>query len=204
LAVGETGRVDHKRYYKLHGDGRRLIHTWLDRGSRTEDPYEAFIYLWIGFNAWGACVTNEDRDDKMVDALALDRGLNEEYAALLAEKSRARDAARVFHELWPIFRVQELRKLDVAYLSPAHRRADNVAMYMRAGATKFEPGCWAEHASSADGVPLDWAHAMRAIYRVRCNLFHGEKARTSEDDQEIVSAARDVLGTVVQEGRLLV
>jgi hypothetical protein len=54
------------------------------------------------------CVTNEDRDKQMVDALALDRDLNEAFSALVKEGARLRGSANVFHSLWPIFRVQEL------------------------------------------------------------------------------------------------
>jgi hypothetical protein len=52
-------------------------------------------------------------------------------------------------------------------------------------------------------MPLDWAHAMKALYRVRCNLFHGEKARTSEDDKRIVTAAYNVLAEVAQHRTML-
>ena len=87
LTSRKTG-VDDDRYYKLHGDGKRLIHDWLARGRNTTDTYEAFIYLWIGFNAWAACVTKKDRDPEMIDALALDQDLNEVFADLLREDSR--------------------------------------------------------------------------------------------------------------------
>ena len=37
-------------------------------------------------------------------------------------------------------------------------------------------------------MPLDWPHTLAALYRVRCNLFHGEKGRHSEMDQRIVAS----------------
>lgn len=40
---------------------------------------------------------------------------------------------------------------------------------------------------------LDWPHTLAAIYQVRCNLFHGEKSRNSDNDQAIVFAAYRVL-----------
>jgi hypothetical protein len=57
LVRRETGKVNRNAYYKLHVDGKRLIHGWLEAGLRyrpdDEDfPHEGFIYLWIGFNAW--------------------------------------------------------------------------------------------------------------------------------------------------------
>jgi len=205
LAARKKGNVDWERYYKLHPDGKHLIHDWLGRGVRRDDDksYEAFIHLWIGFNAWAACVTNQDQDGEMVHALALDRDLNERFATLVNDGGPLHEPATAFHDLWPIFRVQKLRELHVAYYSqPAQSRAEIVQTYLRAGATDFRPRCWSGHISSAYGVPLDWSHTVTAIYGVRCNLFHGEKARTSEDDQRIVRAASDVLAAFVEEGDL--
>jgi hypothetical protein len=42
-------------------------------------------------------------------------------------------------------------------------------------------------------VPLDWSHTLAALYRVRCNLFHGEKARGSENDRVVVARAHETL-----------
>ena len=61
--------------------------------------------------------------------------------------------------------------------------------YVDAGAREFAPPCYFEH----EQVPLDWGHTLAALYRVRCNLFHDEKARSSENDQLVVGAAYDTL-----------
>jgi hypothetical protein len=206
LAMRQTNQVDRDEYYKVHHGVRRLIRGWLAKGLEQDDEgaFESFIYLWIGFNAWAACVTHKDRDKEMVNALALDERLNDEFASLLDQSPELGTAAGAFHELWPIFRVQELRERGVPYhLQPSGQpRAEVVESYLQAGARQFEPECWIEHAASADGAPLDWAHTVNGIYRVRCNLFHGEKARTSEDDMQIVAAARDVLAAFLEEGNL--
>lgn len=34
-----------------------------------------------------------------------------------------------------------------------------------------------------------WPHFIQAVYRARCNLFHGEKSAHSEMDRIIVSTA---------------
>jgi hypothetical protein len=63
------------RYAFLHEDGQRLIRDWVDRGlglQRDGENFEGFIFLWIGVNAWAACVTDEDVDARMVDCLARD------------------------------------------------------------------------------------------------------------------------------------
>lgn len=45
----------------------------------------------------------------------------------------------------------------------------------------------------ADSIPVDWAHTLDALYRVRCNLFHGQKSGGGHEDREILSAAVAVL-----------
>ena len=67
--------------------------------------------------------------------------------------------------------------------------------YVDAGAREFAPSCYVEH----EQVPLDWGHTLAALYRVRCNLFHGEKARSSENDQLVVSAAYETLRAFLDE-----
>lgn len=44
---------------------------------------------------------------------------------------------------------------------------------------------------------------LPALYRVRCNLFHGEKARSSESDQTVVGAAYATLLAFVDESSVL-
>lgn len=70
--------------------------------------------------------------------------------------------------------------------------------YIDAGAREFEPHCYLEH----DHVPLDWPHTLVALYRVRCNLLHGEKSRSSENDQQMVEAAFTILLAFVEEAEL--
>jgi hypothetical protein len=73
-------------------------------------------------------------------------------------------------------------------------------MYVEAGARLFEPRCYFDHGAEP---PLDWLHTLPVLYRVRCNLFHGEKSRSSENDLVVVGAAHQVLLGFVTEARLL-
>ena len=66
-------------------------------------------------------------------------------------------------------------------------------------AREFEPRCFCEH----DEPPGDWSHMLSALYRVRCNPFHGEKVRSFESDRAVVAAARATLATFIDESRLL-
>jgi hypothetical protein len=100
--------------------------------------------------------------------------------------------------LWPVFRVADLRQRGVAW-SGIDDRSQAVEVYLAAGATAFAPSCFRAHKEA----PLDWGHTLAALYRVRCNLFHGEKAGHSENDRVMVGAALSTLLAFVDEGKLL-
>jgi hypothetical protein len=194
--------VDFDRYHSLHRDGRMLIKGWFDRaaarGAR-ERGFESFIYLWIAFNGWAACVTGKDTDRAWEEALIADPRLNEQFDRLVSDATETAAAARRFAELWPIFRVSDLRARGIDYhLGVYESRAEMTRAYLDAGALQFAPRCYTEH----DEVPLDWGHTLDTLYRVRCNLFHGEKARSSENDQLVVARALDTLLAFVEEAGL--
>ena len=46
-------------------------------------------------------------------------------------------------------------------------------------------------------ISLDWPHTLSAIYRIRCNLFHGEKTLHSDNDVILVSLAFRVLVNMI-------
>ncbi len=87
--------------------------------------------------------------------------------------------------------------------SDAHNRRETVNYYHSHGITAFEPKCWKRHIDSGEDVPLDWAHILKGIYKVRCNLFHGQKSAHSEMDKQIVSAAFLTLVHFVKEADYL-
>jgi hypothetical protein len=99
--------------------------------------------------------------------------------------------AAEFAQLWPIFEVKELRRRGIMRFSRLSEgdRETIVNSYLSSGARRFEPPCWKRHRDAGEPVPLDWTHTLTALYRVRCNLFHGEKAAHSEIDQRVVSCA---------------
>jgi hypothetical protein len=107
---------------------------------------------------------------------------------------------RRFSQLWPIFRVSNLREQGIDYWSGRYEsRGEMIRAYLDAGAGAFAPACHFAHARPR----LDWGHTLAALYRVRCNLFHGEKARSSENDQLVVSTAFETLRAFLDESRLL-
>lgn len=89
--------VDFDRYARLHGDGRTLIRGWVQRsvaGRRGGEPsFESFIYLWIAFNGWAACVAGKDGDRDWQETLIADPSLNERFDQLSATPTRTAAAA---------------------------------------------------------------------------------------------------------------
>ena len=68
------------------------------------------------------------------------------------------------------------------------------------GASRFEPQCWVQHRHHSEPAPIDLLHTLVELYRVRCNLLHGEKVASSEADQQVVGAALRVLVTFMRKG----
>ena len=139
-------KVSFDNYLRLHREGKRLIRGWFNRACRNRDcspenSFEPFIFAWIAFNSWGMCVTGYERDSDIIDALAVNQKLNEDFQELMGDSKEFREY----------------------------------------------------HRERGEEVSLNWAHSLKAIYRVRCNLFHGEKAAHSEMDQKIVSSAFQIL-----------
>jgi hypothetical protein len=201
--------ADFARYAMLHRDGKRLSRGWFRRAVARRvgdagDSFEAFIFLWIAFNGWAACVTGLDSDTEWRDALTADRRVGEDFARLeSAPESRLGAATATFAELWPIFRVDDLRRRQIDYREVADAdRSTQVAWLLDQGAKQYAPDCWPSH-EQADEIPLDWAHTLAALYRVRCNLFHGDKGRNSENDRLVVGAAFSVLMTFLEDARYI-
>ncbi len=195
------GKVNLSRYSALHEDGRRLIRGWFERAleqrnCEAKESFEPFVFAFIAFNGWASCVTRYDDDWKWRGALALDRRIGDDFSRLVAEPSSpVGGPAREFRRLWPVFQVQDLRRRGVGPVAGETRR-EIVDYYLglpESGRLRFEPRCWRRHAEKGEEVPLDWPHTLAVLYRVRCNLFHGEKAHHSEVDRLIVHASLRVL-----------
>ena len=176
----------------LHEDGRRLITSWFERAWEQRDnekaTFEAFIFAWMSVNAWAACVTGEDQDREYMRRLKNDDGLRQLFLGVVNEHPNVRQDAEEFVSLLPIFKAQRLRRTGVRG-EERMTRAELVLHYLAEGISAFEPECAAWHLQRGEPIPCDWPHVIAAIYRVRCNLFHGEKSPHSEMDRRIVRSA---------------
>jgi hypothetical protein len=133
-------------------------------------------------------VTEEDLDRTIVLLLMHNSELGQKFRDFSESDEEFRRHLTSFANCWPIFEVKELRSKGIQR-DYAGDRARTIRRYLNEGATKFEPQCWEEHFKKGEEPSADWPHTLAAIYRVRCNLFHGEKAVSSEMDQEVVGTA---------------
>lgn len=177
---------------RLHVDGQRLIDAWFKRAwdSRGDDSliFESFVFAWIAVNAWAACITGRDDDRQYMDRLVHDPGLCREFSERYQSDLAFQEEADSFFELLPIFKAQELRRQSI-HVDKSVSRQDHIRLYFEAGLRKFEPECARFHIQRGESIPRDWPHFIKAVYRVRCNLFHGEKSAHSEMDGRIVKCA---------------
>lgn len=180
------------RFQQLHVDGRELVTRWIKRANAAprSDPFEAFIYAWIGFNGWATCVCDEDTDSRLIQMLQVDPGVTANFADLMS-RDQFRAAAYAFSSFWPIFRVSDLPDA-IRRRRPEKkgRRAVTEHYHSNCPTAARAPDCHLTHSSPMDP---DWAHTLEALYRVRCNLFHGQKSGGGMEDQAILRAAVAVL-----------
>lgn len=57
----------------------------------------------------------------------------------------------------------------------------------------FAPKCWIDHRGNFEAIKENWTNTIQSIYRVRCNLFHGDKSPVLQPDQQIVSSTFRVM-----------
>jgi hypothetical protein len=203
-------QVRFERFANLHYEGKKLINGWFRRAweefqTTPNEVFEPFIFLWFAFNGWGACVTDRDKDFEIIDSLAGDSKMNQEFETRLSDTTSDLSSSAVsFLQLLPIFDVKTLRQ-RVPYVpyELGQDRSAHVRYYVEHGADRFQPQCWMRHIESGESLPMDWPHVLKPIYKVRCNLFHGQKSGHSEMDQRIVSAAFLTLGHFLREAGYL-
>jgi hypothetical protein len=206
----QLARVRFENFSQLHFEGKKLIDGWFRRAwnefqTTPNEIFEPFIFLWFAFNGWAACVTDRDRDFEIIDALAASPKMNEDFDQLLRDaNSELNSNATIFSQLLPIFDVKTLRQRvpSVPYELGQDRSA-HVRYYIERGADRFQPQCWVRHIESGEPLPIDWPHLLKPIYKIRCNLFHGQKSPHSEMDRRIVSAAFLTLAHFLRDARYL-
>ena len=156
------------------------------------DACRAGVAAVFRINAWAACVTGIDSDAGYISQLSRDSELQKRFAKLLVDVPTFSDTATRFHRMWPIFKAQSIRRAGIR-ADQGLSRSEVVDYYLRLGLTEYAPTCTKDHMAAGEPVPMDWPHTLQAVYRVRCNLFHGEKSAHSEMDRRKVKIAFETL-----------
>ncbi|MGI8639486.1 MAG: hypothetical protein ACR2MG_05970 [Pyrinomonadaceae bacterium] len=206
--------VDFSNYRFLHPEGRRLIKKWFSFGEsiwnkNNDNIYEPFIFTWFAFNGWGACITSADTDADIMDSLATNKEINVAFDNFLQENSESDFLSKTkwFFDILPIFDAKELNKLELFennyqdretqvrdYYTNLKNHYDNDKTLTPDQRTRklsksFSPKCWKRHLDCTEGITLDWSHFLKAVYQVRCNLFHGQKGNESPMNKQNVEAS---------------
>lgn len=206
-------KFDPGRFERLHPDGQRLISDWLKRASAMldcdpDESFDPFIFTWISFNGWAYCVTDLDhRERDWIDALILNNILYKEFEKFVKSNSNGfGDIVNEFSSYWPIFEARAIRRKVVKnemHPISGDNRSEIVDYYLQHG-IPHEPSCFKSHTESGEQIPIDWPHTLVSIYRVRNNLFHGEKSSSSEMNALIVhSSFRTLCNFLVNSGYIL-
>jgi len=180
--------------------------NWIKRSRRSGNEMSKFIHLWVSFNAWASMVvpdiTKNHLDMYVVSSIAAAKRFNNRFETLIEEDDLFRNQVNKFVPLLPVFQVLWLNNNNIdSWNNYEDRRqfVDSVRErnpYSKDGYKMFSPPCAYEHFDMGEEIPQDWPHVMNAIYRVRCNLFHGGKMFNSPADRQFVNLTYDILWSV--------
>jgi hypothetical protein len=167
--------------------------------GHAQHAFEAFIYAWISFNGWASCCCDSDADRKLIDTLRVDVRVTAVFDSLVTTDPGLAEALERFRSLWPIFRASDVRSgLQAAECE--YNQAGRPGQIQYYSVTFPEagraPDCHLRHGQCP--IDADWAHTLEALYRVRCNLFHGTKSIHGEVDRDVVGTASAVLVPIVK------
>ena len=195
-------------YNNLHPEGQRLIRSWFDRSWQSyegnDDAFEAFIFLWISFNGWATCITGLFRDASIIDSVANNQVIATEFIRLVRNDREFAENVRELCDMLPIFDPRRLPNRNWGLFSPDQEgRRRQIQQYLQTGTKSFNPPCWKDHVDAGGRMPTDWPHVLKAIYQIRCNLFHGQKTAFQELDRRLVDLAFKILHRFVSDGGYL-
>lgn len=156
---------------------KSLIRTWRGKSHNEGDQFASFVFIWFCFNAWMEYISNENTDKKMINELA---GRKHNMHSLFW----AYDAAVSAND--------EFLKRDIKAL--VYMSQEKPIEDVRKNPPKREPPIIIKSEN-------DFENIVRAIYRIRCNLFHGGKDADDIRDQVLVKRAAMVLRQWI--GRLI-
>lgn len=143
---------------------KNLIRNWQQRSHNEGDQFASFVFIWFCFNAWLEHITNNDTDAGMINELA---ERNQSTLSL----TNAYDSVLADDDLLRRSVRDLIKKSQEKPIRDARARKEPILI---ADENDFENIVW-------------------AIYRIRCNLFHGGKEADNLRDQALVRDAAMIL-----------
>ncbi len=184
-----------QNHWNERGSGQQLVHDWFIRGSEAENSFESLIYVWFAFNGWGQSVTEEEQDRPWLDIVGVNSRMRTEFQGAVESDESLRQAVNALGDYSPIFRsVQQRQIFDPPV--PGTRQDDVkhwLSKPINGKPLAYRPQCYEDHIRETGVMDKDWPHILQAIYGVRCNLFHGGKSISDNDDPQLVTWSRDIL-----------
>jgi hypothetical protein len=185
------------RFAELHPDERDLTHALFAEACRERrNAFLAFMLLWMSFNGWMACVTDEGRDADMIDALSDERRISQAFDRLLRCDAEFEAVVRDFADWWPIFNVHDVRRrVSRTLFYEVNTREELRERLHSESRVRRGPSQWHDRRQPR------WADLLSATYQIRCNLFHGQKSPTNRADRALVRLAFDCLHHFIVHSR---
>jgi len=151
---------------------KNLIINWRQKSHNEGDQFASFVFIWFCFNAWLEHITNSDTD-----------------AGMIKELAEREQSARGLTEIY------DLAIADDILLQRSIRDLINKSQEESIKDVRGKKNS----ISIADED--DFKNIVWAIYRIRCNLFHGGKEADDLRDQVLVKDAAMILRQWI--GRLI-
>lgn len=170
---------------------RREVTRDLFRHSRSEgSAFSSFATTWFAFNGWMECVTDASTDAAMITAMSDNGRMATTYDRLLRQPDFD-ETVRGFATRWPVINVRDARRKlgpDVFWIDTQEELVQRCA----AADVKMQPLGW------TDGEAPTWAHVLKTIYMVRCNMFHGAKSPLNLRDQRLIRDSDAILTMFIE------
>ncbi len=144
---------------------KNLIKAWYNKARFERDAFSKFVFLWFCFNAWVDYKTKRDTDAEMVKDLA-DRN------------SMVMDMLSAY---------------TVAFNSDTEVFKSNLKTLVLMSQQKPIEDTRGRKKPIRINDENDFSNIVWAIYRIRCNLFHGSKDANDSRDKKLVTVAQRIL-----------
>ena len=196
-------KVNFNSFQNGHPALIHLVESWFKKSKDAlqggHDTIEVFMYLWISFNAWGMRVTSVDVDKDMVSDIGSNQRISESFKDLIKKDHHYRDCVLQFSQYWPIFSVSDVHKVG-AY-EKMHEWQDKAKIQLLHYPSSGKGRVRRSPERPFNANSMEWDDVIKAVYMVRCNLFHGNKGDAMHD-APIINAAFQCLYGLVEQAKI--